>query len=82
VTAAIMFLSGLVATVGGALLRSCGAGIEADLTRYWCGPQQHVLAPGQAHCAGCETLAAGFILMIAALVVASLSRRHVARAGT
>lgn len=78
-TAAIMFLSGLMATVGGALLRSCGPDLETDLSRYWCGPQPHALAQNHAHCVGCEILAAGVILMITAIAVASLPRRRVAR---
>lgn len=79
-TAAMMFLSGLTAAIGGALFRSCSSGVEADLMRYWCGPQpQALLLQNHAHCAGCGALAAGFILMIAAIVMGSLPRRRIAR---
>lgn len=75
-TVVIMFLSGLMATIGGVLLRSCSAGVETDLTRYWCGPQPHMLAQSHAHCAGCEMQVAGFVLMIAAVGIANLPRRR------
>lgn len=79
VTAAIMFFSGLMAIVGGAVLRSCSTGVEADLMRYWCGPQSSALfAQTHAHCAGCAMLAAGLALMIASLIAASWPRRRTA----
>lgn len=79
VKAALMFLSGLAATTGGLVLRACNAVPSTNIASYWCGPQPHaVLAQSHAHCAACGVAAAGFVLMIAAIVVASLPRRRVA----
>lgn len=79
-TAAIMFLSGLTAAIAGALLRSCGTGVEAELMRHWCGPQSPLMAvQAHAHCAGCASLAIGLVMMIASIVVAASSRSRVAR---
>jgi len=79
-TAVIIFFLGLAATTGGVLLRSCNSGLEANFERYWCGPQPHaLLAQSHAHCAGCEVLAFGFILMISAIVVGGLPRRRAVR---
>jgi hypothetical protein len=78
-TTAIMFLSGLMSMIGGAILRTCSSGVEAEMMRYWCGPQSNAaLAQSHAHCAGCGMLAAGLVLMIAAIVVGSLPRRRAA----
>ena len=78
--AAITFLMGLTAATGGLALRACSGGADIELMRSWCGPApQALLAQGHAHCAGCAMLAAGFALMIAAIVIASLPRRRVAR---
>lgn len=82
-TAAIMFFSGLSGAIGGALLRSCSTGVEVDLARYWCGPQSPAtLAQSHAHCVGCSVLASGLVVMIAAMIIASLPRRRVARERT
>jgi len=79
-TTAIMFFSGLTAAITGALLRSCGTGVEAELMQHWCGPQSPTMAAqAHAHCAGCASLAMGLVMMIASIVIASLSRRRVAR---
>ena len=79
-TAAIMFFSGLSTAIGGALLRACGSGSEVEVARYWCGPQSPaMLVPSHAHCAGCAALASGLVLMIVAIITASLPRRRIAR---
>lgn len=79
-TAPLIFLSGLAATTGGLVLRACNTGVASDIASYWCGPQPHtLLAQSHAHCAGCGMMATGFVLMIAAILVAALPRRRVAR---
>lgn len=80
VRSALIFFSGLAATTAGLVLRACNTGIAGDIANYWCGPQPHALVvQSHAHCAGCGIAAAGFALMIAAIIVASLPRRRVAR---
>lgn len=78
--AAIIFLSGLVAVITGALIRSCNADIYAELARNWCGsPSTNMFLGSHAHCAGCELLATGFVAMLGAIVFANaLPRRSVA----
>lgn len=82
-TATWMFLSGLAATTGGLFLRACNKGVAAELANFWCGPQPHaLLAQSHAHCAGCGMAAAGFVVMIAAIVLGSLPRQRLAKERT
>ena len=80
VKTALIFISGLALTAGGLVLRACNTGAAAELVSYWCGPQPNaLLTQSHTHCAGCGVAAAGFVLMITAIIVASLPRRRVAR---
>lgn len=78
--AAITVLTGLSTVAGGLVLRACGSGAGAELSRYWCGPKpMALLSEAQAHCAGCGMIAAGLLLMIAGTVASRLPRRCIAR---
>ncbi|MDP3493764.1 MAG: hypothetical protein Q8R82_11655 [Hyphomonadaceae bacterium] len=75
-TAAMIFISDVMTIITGAVLRTCGSGMEADMASFWCGPQpSSLMAHGPAHCAGCAMIAAGFILMIIAVLADNLPRR-------
>lgn len=80
VRSALIFLSGLAATTAGLVLRACNTEASGDIASYWCGPQPHAfLAQSHAHCAGCGAAVAGLVMMVAAIIIAALPRRRVAR---
>ena len=74
----IMFLSGLLAVIAGAFLRSCAEGMPAEFARSWCGnaPPSDLFAATHSHCAGCAAIAAGLALVaIAPMFIPVANRR-------
>jgi len=65
VKAVAVFLSGLAATLAGAFIRSCEAGVSDTLSHSWCGvaPPLGLASSAHAHCAGCVLIAAGIGLV-------------------
>jgi hypothetical protein len=60
-----VFLSGLIATLAGAFIRSCSEGPLAALAHAWCGnaPLLSLSDAGHQHCPGCALTVAGLVLI-------------------
>ncbi len=60
-----VFLSGLMATVAGAFIRSCSeSGLPTEFAQSWCGASPlHFASAAHQHCAGCVLIVAGFGLI-------------------
>ena len=67
---ATIFLSGTVATLAGAFIRSCQSQVPAELLNAWCGPAtpNPFVMTSHAHCAGCALMVAGVALMGVSLI--------------
>ena len=64
--AVAVFLSGLAATLTGAFIRSCEAGVSDTLSHSWCGvaPLPGFISSANEHCAGCVLITAGIGLIV------------------
>lgn len=75
---AALFLSGVTATLAGALTRSCDQDASSQLAHAWCGPPLQSLSVAHEHCAGCVMMFAG-IALVAASLFATAWKHPVAR---
>ncbi len=74
---AVLFLSGLSAVIAGAFIRSCQPATPFEQITSICGPALHDTAIGfHQHCAGCVTMFAGAVAMLAATLAPALHSRR------
>jgi hypothetical protein len=78
VKSVVMLLTGGVMALAGALFRSCASSLPPEFANAWCGSHKPaaLVAAAHQHCAGCVMLAAGLVLMAAAMPFASLRLRR------